>query len=304
MRIFSLDPSASHRSATVFNTSEILSLQWDPKSDRLLMYGTGDGKVKIWNVDSKRMVCEMETGKEFSRVLDLATSPTDSLLVTAVSSGSYDDGDVSHGSLVSWNLKTAKLQQTFRLEPAHVHINSIVFNHNGNMLVTGGGDGMIRIFDMVTCSPIMGWPAHNGQVSSVRFSSDETRVISAGTDGQIVEWSLHRVHKALRRFRLSWDETPGGSVWPNRWPSLYCDVALDGLGQNFLVSSPTSTEHSAFIYSVDNTWPSQRLGGHTAPVLTVDWHPALNLCLSGSADQSVCVRRLTRQRSDAESMDY
>lgn len=43
-------------------------------------------------------------------------------------------------------------------------VDSLAFNHNGNMLVTAGADGFVRVFDMATSSPIMGWPAHDGQV--------------------------------------------------------------------------------------------------------------------------------------------
>jgi len=67
----------------------------------------------------------------------------------------------------------------------------------GSMLLAGGSDGMVRIFgtivsccklnrsDVATCSAIMGWPAHTGEVSSVRFSRDETSIISVGADGRV-----------------------------------------------------------------------------------------------------------------------
>ena len=35
----------------------------------------------------------------------------------------------------------------------------------GNMLVVGGVDGMIRVFDMFTGMSIMHWPAHERQVT-------------------------------------------------------------------------------------------------------------------------------------------
>jgi WD40 repeat protein len=37
-------------------------------------------------------------------------------------------------------------------------INSLAFNHNGNMLLTGGSDGTVRVFDTITSQCIMRWP--------------------------------------------------------------------------------------------------------------------------------------------------
>jgi WD40 repeat protein len=37
-------------------------------------------------------------------------------------------------------------QKTLPLEPGSACINSCSFNHNGQLLITGGADGMIRLF--------------------------------------------------------------------------------------------------------------------------------------------------------------
>lgn len=36
------------------------------------------------------------------------------------------------------------------VDPMPTPINSIHFNHNGSMLLAGGADGMIRIFDILS----------------------------------------------------------------------------------------------------------------------------------------------------------
>lgn len=38
---------------------------------------------------------------------------------------------------------------------------------------------------MATYSAIMGWPAHEGEVSCVRFTHDETSIVSTGSDGKV-----------------------------------------------------------------------------------------------------------------------
>ena len=37
---------------------------------------------------------------------------------------------------------------------------------------------------------------------SVRLCSDETTVVSCGLDGEIIEWSLHRIGKIMRQFKV------------------------------------------------------------------------------------------------------
>jgi WD40 repeat protein len=79
------------------------------------------------------------------------------------------------------------------VDPERIAVNCLAYNHNGSMMAAGGSDGMIRIYDMSSCSPIMGWNAHEGEVISIQFSYDETSVFSMGSDNKISEWSIHRI---------------------------------------------------------------------------------------------------------------
>jgi len=59
-----------------------------------------------------------------------------------------------------WDLAYGKKTHVFNFDSKASQVNHAQFNHNGNMLVTGGADGMVRVFDMATLQSIMGWPAH------------------------------------------------------------------------------------------------------------------------------------------------
>lgn len=43
-------------------------------------------------------------------------------------------------------------QLQFSLEPEPIAINCTAFNHNGNLLVTGAADGIVRLFGMLELS--------------------------------------------------------------------------------------------------------------------------------------------------------
>lgn len=58
-----------------------------------------------------------------------------------------------HVSLTLIVLFVSQLQ--FSLEPEPVAINCTAFNHNGNLLVTGAADGIIRLFGMSLMSRLI-----------------------------------------------------------------------------------------------------------------------------------------------------
>jgi len=265
---------------------------------------------------------------ECPRVLDATFSPNqhDSLLITAAASRYHDTLEGGKGVLSSWALQPAgvKRLRVFPIEASRTQVNSVVFNHNGNMLVTAGADGFVRVFDMGSSSPIMGWPAHDGQVSCVRFSSDETSVVSVGVDGWIMEWSLHRIGKRMRCFKVP-DTDPSVKT---RFPVTRHELAVDPHGPHWLSSSPL-TARSAYLYhtgpaegaaagansSASNAGAStlgsvaagavmpsvpsavlqpQPLPGHSSAVLSVDWHGSAAACVTGSLDHLVCATRFVK----------
>nr|XP_029145028.1 WD repeat-containing protein 91 homolog isoform X2 [Arachis hypogaea] len=122
VRIWTYDSSTPvSRNATIYCGTEILSLDWECKSDRLLLIGTSDGCIKAWNVDAKRVVCDLNTTQAFPSVLDIKCSPVEPIFVSAATSGgagsNYFD-NLGFASLTVWNMKTWK-PMSFLLEKIH-----------------------------------------------------------------------------------------------------------------------------------------------------------------------------------------
>ncbi|XP_056694347.1 uncharacterized protein [Spinacia oleracea] len=196
VRIWTYDSSTpGSRNATIYCGAEILSLDWDCKSDRLLLIGTAEGGIKAWNVDAKRVVCDLTTGQTFRRVLDIKCSPVEPIFVSAAAS----EGDetayanaMGHASLTVWNMKTWKPMTVLPLGEEPPAITSVCFNHNGKILAAAAVDGMIHMFDMSAGLQITGWPAHDCPISSILFGHDETSIFTLGSDGKVFEWSLQK----------------------------------------------------------------------------------------------------------------
>ncbi|KAL6066371.1 WD repeat-containing protein 91 [Balamuthia mandrillaris] len=273
VRIWSVNSkTAEPRNATLFCFSEILSLAWETKADRLLLCGTSDGRIKLWNSSSEKVVGDIVTEIDYPRVLDLACSPSDAVFVSATSSLSQS----SSGEVSVWDLRTLQLQRKLNLENG-IAINSVEFNHNGSLLLTGGRDGIVRVYDMMSSStPIMQWQADPTELSCVRFSRDETAIFTLGTTNEIHEWSIHNIGKKVNSYN-----------WEESGPS---DIAFNWEGNQFVVGGKVN---SAFIYQAGKSEPLLRLQGHGKAVMTVDWHPTNNVCITGSLDNTVRIITLS-----------
>lgn len=311
IKVWSFNPIMQTK-ATIMSKSPLLSLEWATKPDRLLLLGSGVGTVRLYDTDAKKNLYEMNIDETYPRILSLACSPSGSSFVCSAAalgqSGNCDSGPrlpipVS-GQLLLWDTKTVKQQLQFSLEPEPVAINCTAFNHNGNLLVTGAADGVIRLFDMQRYESAMSWRAHDGEVYSVEFSYDENTVFSIGEDGKFIQWNIHRCGVKQSEMFLTQDATgpfvlSGYSGYKQVQVPRGRLFAFDSEGQHVLTCSNTG----GLIYRLTNGEPALEsvlsLGGHKAPVVTVDWCSAVDCgtCLTASMDGKIKLSTLLAQKS-------
>ncbi|KAL9163209.1 hypothetical protein ABFS82_06G025600 [Erythranthe guttata] len=282
VRIWTYDSSApTSRNATIYCGAEVMSLEWECKSDRLLLIGTSDGGIKAWNVDAKRVVCDLTSTEAYPSILDLKCSPVEPIFVSAAASRRQGTGYVDNlgfASLTVWNMRTWKPVTVLPLGDDPPAITSLSFNHNGKLLAAAATDGMIHMFDMSAGLQVTGWPAHDSAISSILFGPDETSIFSLGTDGNIFEWSLQNQGKIL------WSRNCNRYCSPAN--SSRHQMALDANGRNLLVTSNLTT---APIYQLRGQMSGMRSLSHNGSITAVDWHPTLPIFLTGSSDHSVRV---------------
>ncbi|KAG8523359.1 WD repeat-containing protein 91 [Galemys pyrenaicus] len=304
IKVWSFNPMMQTKASSI-SKSPLLSLEWASKRDRLLLLGSGVGTVRLYDTEAKKNLCEININDDMPRILSLACSPNGASFVCSAAAPSlasqvdFSAPDIGSkgtnqvpGKLLLWDTKSMK--QQFSLDPEPIAINCTAFNHNGNLLVTGAADGVIRLFDMQQHECAMSWKAHNGEVYSVEFSCDENTVYSIGEDGKFIQWNIHKSGLKVSEYGLPADASgpfvlSGYSGYKQVQVPRGRLFAFDSEGNYMLTCSATG----GVIYKLGRDEKVLEsclsLGGHRAPVVTVDWSTAMDCgtCLTASMDGKI-----------------
>ncbi|KAG0049897.1 WD repeat-containing protein 91 [Gryganskiella cystojenkinii] len=187
VRIWTYNGSSSMPPAKISNSCNILSLAWETR-DRYLFLGTDTSLVRCFGLESRSIVHEIKTDTQFPRVRYLAYSPVEPILVCAVSSSND-----TTGALLSVNMKTMATDHLVTMDNGAADvINTVGFNHNGQLVVTGDVGGMIKVYDIRSLTRIMEWSASSQPILSCTFSFDETSIFSVDGSGQLGQDSVHK----------------------------------------------------------------------------------------------------------------
>lgn len=244
------------------HTYSILSIAFNPGGG-LLASGSGDHLIKLW--DAKTGELKFTLSGHSGPVASVAFSPDGHTLA----SGSID------GRIKLWNAASgrelrslANVIETKR--PGELHppnVNSIAFSPDGKLLVSGGIEHTIKLWDVNTGAVVQDMKDTSYEVNTVAFSRDGQTVLSA-SDSAITVWDVHN-GMALRRLPATAGRIDVIAVSP------------DGL-------SLAQANYRGTITLRDLKSGAERtLSGHSADVLAVAFAPDGGTLVSGSSDQTI-----------------
>eukprot|EP00051_Salpingoeca_urceolata_P005646 m.75394 g.75394 ORF g.75394 m.75394 type:complete len:635 (-) comp14479_c0_seq2:212-2116(-) len=302
IKVWTFNPSIAVRATFVCDPSDkITSLCWEQQADRLLFLGLASGKVVRFDV-STSTASDIALSDACESVLALACSPDGAVLVAGT--GVSEDPDRPHaGMLLVVCLKTNTVLGEVPMEPHPVRTNSLQFNHNGTLLLTGCADGWIRVIDVASRAVIMDWQGHEGEVVETKFSRDETTVLTAGVDGKLFRWNAHQLSQPMEENDCSIVVPQYAHAMP-----LSCGFAIDGddefVLRSLLPDTPQEPGNAAVFQlqsSAKDGAPSLTYSGqvlaldpHGGAVVSVDWDPVTCTCFTASLDGTVRVTKLFR----------
>jgi WD40 repeat protein len=135
--------------------------------------GLATGFVRCWELPNRRPLCEWKSME--GSVNQLEISPNGSQLVVADATGNASLFSI--GSALS---QTMALVHQSELRSAH-------FSSDGRHLLTGSGNGTVRLWDAASGRVLLSGISHGASVQAW-FSSDDRWILTAGRDGVAQVW--------------------------------------------------------------------------------------------------------------------
>jgi WD40 repeat protein len=150
----------------------LFDIQFSPEGDQLIS-GAWDGQCLIWNLQDEEVV-GMDLGNKSPYTVRFSPN------------GLYF-------FLSDLNKETQMLErdsrQQFRTLTGHTDVvSSMSFSREGQTIVTGSWDGMVKVWDMKTGMLLQKMTAHTGQVNAVTIDHKKNTIISGAADNLILVW--------------------------------------------------------------------------------------------------------------------
>jgi WD40 repeat protein len=219
--------------------------------------GGHDGTVKIWNAYTGSLIGAPlgDRSDDYSHVITSVAFSADGTQVVA----GGNDGSQG-GRVVVWDLTTRRAVN-LPVDPVQpqaedARIKSVAVSPNGSLIVSGGNDGAVRLWNAHTYQPIATMrPPQPYQIWSVAVSPDSRQIVSAsGEDDNSVEL---------------WDVNPPGLRGPamvGRPGFPLYSVSFSPDGQSIISASNDGTIR---VWSVPTREPVAVMSGDQNPVLSV-----------------------------------
>jgi WD40 repeat protein len=166
--------------STRYGLREVASAAFSPDGKQVAALSEGpESMVRVWEIESGKVVFEKSRHVEMDATFDLAFSPDGNLL--AVSGLNI--------TVTIYDLQTGQAANSITGYKSAVM--GIDFNPYGTLLATSHADGTVKVWNVQAGEELLAIPGNSGPISSVVFSPDSQHLITSGFDGTARVFVLH-----------------------------------------------------------------------------------------------------------------
>eukprot|EP00960_Hanusia_phi_P075929 768485-Hanusia_phi.AAC.1 len=166
--------------STAFAGDEI-DLSISPNGKYIATIGVGCASVIIYNTDSMDKCMEMSSNGRRVKLVKFA--PIKNYVYAMTRDSRLQSYDLNEGRIVQES------------SPLHLdNVNTMDFSDNGNFLLTGGNDGILKMWALgkngpheARCQCFIG---HSSPINRALFTPDKKQVVSVGSGKGILVWDL------------------------------------------------------------------------------------------------------------------
>ena len=148
-----------------------LNVSFSPDGTRLLT-SSKDGEIKMWDTNGN----ELYALNENAFVLHSVYAPDGFYFATA-----------DFNTIKTWNATNGKEVRAW--ESDQLGVETLAYSNDGQMLISGGGNGSIDLWDINTATLLKTLAGHHGTITGILFSSDGRTMITSSSDGTVRFWN-------------------------------------------------------------------------------------------------------------------
>jgi WD40 repeat protein/uncharacterized caspase-like protein len=174
--------------------------------ERFVVYRAASASIAIWDLEKGAKVSAFNHCAEAKAVgggcdiSAVAISPDDKLMAVAT----YKDEEYRRGKVFLVDASTGRRLQTLAI-PAF-NVNSLAFSPDGLMLVTGGIDSTLRVWDIKQNRQANVLEGHNYQIMGVDYSPDGKFILSESWDQTTRIWNAATGKEIAQLINLTNDD--------------------------------------------------------------------------------------------------
>jgi len=212
--LFNAGSGMAQTQAKQAHNGTVTTLAWSPQQPLRLLSGSSDTQASVWNVPA------LEQQTLFKR-------HTAAILSSSWAADNQTIATSSQGGVIRvWNATSGQEVHGYYLD-AQIPMRALAFAPGGNVLAAGGDDGMVRLWNGLTCQQEQQsqfgnqcmdvpqrLPAHTGSVRALAWSPDGRLLATGGDDGTLAIWYPAHGQAPLLRVRqdnpvlsLAWSPT-------------------------------------------------------------------------------------------------